>query len=273
MRTDYPRPAKIRRFNLCGAMFYVLQSTTDPTLWKIVSDTCRDRWCIPCARHRAATITANLLPLIQGKEIRMLTLTLQANATSLRAQLDKLLASFSTLRRSAVWQQHISGGAAMIEITRGRNEDHWHPHLHILVEGQFFPKQLLRAAWETASGGSYIVDLRRVWDPESVVHYVTKYATKPAHASLWKDQNALQEAMNALRGRKLLISFGTWQHFNLLTPPSTGEWTNYGHVFELDLKSRQGDLAASAILHYLTWDIHAAAGEPFYLNLAGDIPP
>lgn len=268
--------ASLRRrgaFASCGCQAWILRDATNPHNYKAIPDFCHDRWCVPCANGRAARVTANLLDHLQNRHVRFITLTLKASPDTLRARIDRLLSAFGKLRRRASWKDRVTGGAGFLEITRGREGGHWHPHLHLIVEGRYFPKQLLVDTWLELTGDSYVVDIKLIREPAIVARYVTKYASKPLDSKLLKEHAALVEAIDSLRGRKLLYAFGTWARWQLLAKPTLEGWILYGHVNELLYRSLMGDEVAHMILLVLQHSDDAFTGEIFTVDLDADPPP
>jgi len=126
---------------------------------------CRDRLCPTCAARRAYRSKGQLLKITQSmNSVRFLTLTLRSSPRTLAAAVDHLDKSFKRLRSSRIWSEHVKGGVAVLEVTWRADTRRWHPHLHVLVDGSFFPHSQLKSAWLEASGDSFIVDIRVVHD-------------------------------------------------------------------------------------------------------------
>ena len=233
----------LERFRSCGQRSFVLRSRDDPPSYKLVSATCRNRFCHACQADRGRLIAANLREKLPATQLRFLTLTVKAEGLALSAALDHLYTSFAKLRRMAIFKRHVSGGLAVLEVTWSPVSGRWHPHFHCLLQGDFFPQSQLKAAWQRATGDSYIVHIKPAGDTAGIAGYLTKYLTKSLSKGVWSDPPRLAEAMSALHGRKLLIAFGAWHRLRLLEPP-------------LDDRS---------------WDTYSAAGELLSRVLAGNI--
>ncbi len=264
---------RYRSFISCGCQAWVLRSVENPHDFKVVPDFCHDRWCVPCANGRASRISANLLEHLQDRQTRFITLTLAASDAPLRPRLDRLLASFSKLRRRRFWTDRVVGGAGFLEVTRGKSGHHWHPHLHVVVEGQYIAKEQLVQTWLEITGDSYVVDIKLVRDPGIVGRYITKYASKPLDSKLLRDPPALVEAIQALRGRKLLYAFGTWARWKLLAIPTNEAWTLFGHINELIYREASGDELAHLVLLLLQHSPDVFDGHVFQLDLQPEPPP
>ena len=163
--------------------------------------------------------------LLPNAKLRFITLTVVAADDSLADRLDHLYQSFAKLRRSRVWKTYVAGGIFVTETTFNRTTHRWHPHLHLIVEGKYFPHSELRLAWLKASGDSFICDIKPVRDRDGVGRYITAYLTKSLAANVWHDPDTLRHAMISLHGRKLLGTFGSWAKLALLKHPSQDvEW-------------------------------------------------
>lgn len=264
---------RYQSFIACGCQAWVLRSASNPIDFKVVPDFCHDRWCVPCSNGRATRITANLLERLQDRQTRFITLTLTADNRPLQDRVDRLLVAFGKLRRRNFWKDRVVGGAAFLEITRGERHTHWHPHLHMVVEGSYIAKETLALAWLQITGDSYIVKIKLVRDQRIVGRYVTKYASKPLDAKIHREPDALVEAIKALRGRKLLYAFGTWSRWQLLKLPTNDAWTLFGHINELLYREMNGDELAHLVLLLLQHSPDVFDGHVFQLDLQPEPPP
>lgn len=239
--TTLPPPSnRTRRFADCGARSVVLRNVDDPTRFKIACERCHDRFCLPCMQDRARLIVANLKAQLPYEPTRFLTLTLKHSDDPLQEQLNRLYESFTTLRRRGFWQQHVTGGIAFLELKLSRNDNRWHPHLHVLLRGSYLPQQLVRDAWLQITGDSHIIDLTMIKSPEQLYSYLTKYVTKGWDAGMYRDHARLVEAISALMHRKLLTCFGDFAHLRLLEPPTVETWVELGTLHELYILRDRG---------------------------------
>jgi hypothetical protein len=117
------------------------------------------------------------------------------------------------------------GGAAFLEVKIAKDGRTWHPHIHIIAEGGFLNQSRLSDKWKEITGDSWIVDVRYVRDRGEVIRYVAKYASKPLDATLFRSKEHLKEAMVALKGRRLCLTFGNWRGLELeKRPEDDGNW-------------------------------------------------
>ena len=251
VRTDQPDHRR-EAFADCGLQAFVLRSIDDPTRYRVAGSCCHDRFCLPCATERSCIIAGNVLDLAKDRELRFLTLTLKSNETTLKKQLDKLYVSFQALRRRAFWKRAVSGGVAFLELKRSRSTDRWHPHLHCLLEGTWIGHTDIRRAWYFITGDSFIIDIRPIHDNQHATRYVTKYASKPFNSSFVKRPDLLDEALVALRNRKLAVTFGRWRGLLLTATPDEGAWEHVASLSDVIQRAASGDDACISILASLT---------------------
>ena len=236
------------RFFSCGSHAWVMQSVDDPAHFRLACNKCRDRFCSPCANDRARQVADCLSLYAKGKELRLLTLTLRQSDLSLRDDLNRLFRSFATLRRKKQWRESQRGGVYFCEIKRRRADDGWHTHLHVLTEGVWIDRKWLSKTWLEITGDSYVVHIVPCRTAEDAARYVAKYASKGVHGSCYHNPEILRDAMVAIRGRRLLSKFGTWNDLNLKQDVAAGEWLPIDSLSRLLLRSTAGDAFATKVL-------------------------
>ena len=234
-------PSRAHDFRECGRYAYVLQSTEDPTLYRVAGSTCHDRFCVPCANSRSRTIALNVLDRLGKTECRFLTLTLQSTTESLSFLLDKLTTSFAALRRSVLWRKRVTGGVSFLELKWSSSKNRWNVHLHALLQGRYIPKNQLQSLWRKITLGSFVIDIRFVRDNDSVTQYVTKYASKPLDPSVTRNDDRLDEAVVALKRRRLATTFGAWRGVLLTPKPDEEAWNNIGTLSTVILSAEGGE--------------------------------
>lgn len=169
---------------------------------------CRQRLCPLCGKARSTKVARQLKLLVACmKDPRHLVLTVKSSDLPLTTQLDHLRNHLCKLRRSAPWALNVSGGVYVIESTWNAKTERWHPHLHVIYDGKYFPFKQLQRLWHDITGGSDIVWLRRVDDQNAACNELSKYVSKPAHLSRLPDR-CIREYHAATRGRRMLQTFG-----------------------------------------------------------------
>lgn len=248
LRAIYAPLRRLAAFATCANSRWVLRNKQDPTRFKIVLDRCHDRFCVPCAGHRQATIRHNLARYLGTEPHRFLTLTVRSLGEPLEHLLDHLYRSFRRLRHRRLWKERVRGGAAFLEITWNEPNQTWHPHLHCMLQGSYIDRPELSQLWLAATGDSHNLDLRYIRSKHDVIRYITKYATKPLPASVVHNPRALEEALHALHKRRTLLTFGAWTNWKLLADPDDKDWEIYAHLDELNYRASNDDLIAENIL-------------------------
>lgn len=242
-------------FMQCGKHAYVLQSTSDPGKYLIGGSTCHDRFCLPCGRERSRRIASNVINKLETNQARFLTLTVRSENEPLSVLMDKLTNGFTALRRTKLWTSKVTGGVAFIEIKWYKDRQRWHPHFHILVQGKYLPKAELSKLWLRITGDSSIIDIRFVKDNAHVTHYVAKYATKPMDHTVIHEPVQLREAILALKGKRLCMTFGAWQGYALTAALDGDSWVNLGLLSEVVKAATEGDPVANEALEALRIDV------------------
>lgn len=249
---------RARNFRICGSNCRIERSPSTGRV-RLRAMYCHDRFCLPCGTARAKLIARNLANKVMNgsaaNKMRLVTLTIRHTHQPLTQQIDRLLKGFRTLRRTAIWGNAQDGGAAFLEIKR-TPDGLWHPHLHVVCEGNFISQPSLRETWRGITGDSWIVDVRMIRDAEAVSGYVAKYAAKPLDPSVIENHDALQEAMTALAGRRLCNCFGSWRGYELeQKPEDPKDWEFCWHLSQFLILCKRQDQTAirwatdHAILH------------------------
>lgn len=205
--------SRIDAFCTCGAGSWVQRRELKfggGFEYRIKASCCHDRLCTPCAAVRAWKLQLALRSRMQGKRISFITLTLAGKTEGLAEKIDRLYKGFRALRAHPLWSEKVRGGVAFLEIKHSAKAGRWHPHLHIMADADFIDQGELSNAWRSITRDSFIVDIRRVKEEKQAAVYVTKYASKPLNSSFFSDSKLLDEAVIALKGRRLCFAFGDW---------------------------------------------------------------
>lgn len=232
----------------CGSYAYVLESVDRPGTFRVAGSACHDRFCVPCAQERSYTIAGNVLDAIRGKEVRFLTLTIKTDGLTLKESLAKLYKAFAALRRRRWIQRKMWGGVAFLELKWSESGNRWHPHLHCLTTGTYLAKRELSAIWHSITGDSFIVDIQRPKNDDDVARYVSKYASKPFNNTFVGRPELIDEAVVAMKGRKLAMTWGSWRGLQLTATPDDGAWEHVAPLSVVIASARAGDQAMVAIL-------------------------
>jgi hypothetical protein len=227
----------------------------NPGTYKIQCDRCRNRWCEACAKEKRFVIAANVKKNLPRCRLRFLTLTLKAVRGELKPQIERLYRSFKNFRNRSEIKKALHGGIAFLELTWNVDNRTWHPHLHVLFQGNYINKVTVKKHWLAVTNDSFIIDIREVPRPEYAVGYVTKYASKCLAASVINDHVAFKEAIIALRGVRTLFAWGCWKTWKLLAVDHTGHsWTPIRTLIDVLRDAARGDATSQQILRALKFN-------------------
>lgn len=256
-------PKRLERFAECGSLAWVQRSIENPDRHRITTNKCRDRWCEACQTEHRRTIAANLAGRLPHAPLRFITLTLRQDNKPLRERLTRLHQSFRRLRQSRCWRKHVTGGIAFLEIKLAIDNEHWHPHLHIIAAGDFMPQKVLSEAWKEATGDSHVVDIRFIRDPKTAASYVLKYAAKQLPTGIVYQRDRFDEAIAALSSTRKFNTFGDWTKLRLSKlPPDTDNWETLDSLAHMIERAKLGDVAAREILSLLRFTTDATCSDP-----------
>lgn len=251
MLATMPKPSRFERFENCGSDC-VVEYSPSRKQHRVKANYCGDRFCVPCCRARALKFQKKLASLLGDETPLFITLTLRNSREQLSKLIDHLLASFRRLRQSAVWKSRVRAGVGVIEIKRGKGGFGWHPHLHIIALGSYLPQGELSDAWRKSSGGSFIVDVQRARKTPDAAHYVTKYVSKGWTAEVARDHDSLVECIVAMRGRRLLVTFGDWYGLDPDSDdPVATDWKRVGTLDYIHAAFLRGEQWAAGVYRSL----------------------
>jgi hypothetical protein len=101
--------------------------------------------------------------------------------------------------------------------------------LHCLIYGDFIPIRHLKRQWFTITGGSDIVDIRPINDPQGASSDVARYASSPG-SLVGLDLADACELVDAMHGKRACGTWGTGRVVSLRPPRCTdkSKWQNIG---------------------------------------------
>jgi hypothetical protein len=248
-----------QRYLRCGqdAYVYALVAGGEVHRAKITRNWCKCRACYACQRRLAHTVAPRIEAIVRAMQWpTMITLTLRHDeGDSLRELLTQLQSSWLRLTRTSIWKS-VRGGVKILEVKHGDNG--WHPHLHAIVDCKWIARDALRAEWSRITGGSYMVDVRRVSDAAEAAGYVAKYTTK---TESFTDFATLTEYAAAMHGKRTMSTFGEWSKVSLARAedalpdrddPGDDTLRPYGRMSTILRAARHGDRVAMLIAAYIT---------------------
>ncbi len=243
--------SRIVNFASCGTYAYVFQSLKAPYDYRLGGSSCKDRFCVPCAKDRSRVIATNVLDALQNKPVRFLTLTLKTNDGPLSTQIDRLYSCFTALRNRRFWRKRVYGGCAFTEVKWSTASKGWNVHIHCLLHGLYLPKSDIWRAWHKITGDSMIVDIKLVKDEKAIGRYITKYVSKPIDNSFLNRTELFDELLTSMLGRRLCITFGDWRGIKLTASPEPGNWINIGSFHDVLQSAYDGDVEALAAIRQI----------------------
>lgn len=255
---------RVVRFCACGAASYVEWSPSRQK-HRVKAFHCGDRFCLPCAQTRAVKVKENLMKWTENEKVQFDTFTLRASDDTLATMLTRIIRCFSKVRESVLWRVGVKAGAYVVEIKLGEGSGKWHVHLHVLTIGKGVVQRELRKEWERVTGDSFIVDVQDLSHREEGVRYVAKYATKGWTQEVLQHPDALRECVIALRGRRLLGTFGEWRGRKLEGDDGAErDWRMVGSVRHVFAEALRGERWAIGVWRSLGLTVHDVEGNPVF---------
>ena len=178
---------------------------------------CKDRLCPQCAKRRSLKVFGQLSKVLNdlrqyNYKYLFITLTLRnCRRCDLDDTLHNLSKGFSKFIKTKYFKSDIFLGAfRSTEITRNREQDTFHPHLHLLVavkdsyfkksNKNYVKKEDLIKVWRRSLNIDYdpICDIRAVKNEEKVSFELSKYVTKGSDFLYKDDERTTDELVELL---------------------------------------------------------------------------
>lgn len=236
----------------CGQSHLVLESLKKVIL---IPYQCNNRLCPTCNSRKSVdrflrafrTLAKKTNPMLSRMNPRSAVLTIRnIPALLLREGLTSMLAAWKRLRdREQEWKNRVNGYIWNAEVTYNAKEDTWHPHIHLLWDGVYWPRQSFSERWSSyaAHRGLHADPKRSVWirkafvldqlpngktyrrtdlrSPQDILHAlleVTKYQIKIPKT---KDGTRFLELHLGLFQHRMFGSAGNLKILTDQKPPST----------------------------------------------------
>lgn len=244
------------RIGLCGQKGFVwIDQSTGKA--RLICQTCKDRFCSRCRVRRAGVVARAIEKRIEGKPALFITLTQRVSGVELSESIATLVNAFRSLRKLDDWKVRVKGGVAFIETKWSERANGWHTHLHMIAESAFFPVPVLIERWKKVTGGSSVVDVKRIDSVRGAASYVAGYAGKAIDDSIFASESRLRSAMEGLAHRRQFMTFGSWHGKSLLkSNPETKSWSPLDSVASLLYDADRGAPGALAALANLCGGIN-----------------
>lgn len=198
---------------------------------KINANRCRLRWCYFCSEARQSFITNQITPwFTAASKPKLLTLTVRSSTEPLKNQIDFLYKSFAKLRRRKFVADRLYGGIWFFQVTLSQKTGLWHPHIHALIDSEYMEHKQLMTLWEKITGGSRVVHIRAVHNPERTLQHNARYAARPSSLVDLPMGKAIELFM-AFNGRRICGSWGTAKSlsFRPAKPEDHEKWHSLGN--------------------------------------------
>jgi hypothetical protein len=173
----------------------------------MAENSCSVRVCPHDSRRRSLILSARLEKFLIGKTGLRYAVLAERNSGDLASGLASLWEAWTRLRRSVRWKRKVRGCIVALEVTYNREEQTWHPHLNVLMEGEYFPFEELNQAWIEATERCGRTSFIRAADAGTVRELI-KYVTKIA--DLLGDPGALDEFLTAVFRKRLVRAYGSF---------------------------------------------------------------
>ena len=250
---------RARRIESCCDRGALYLSGDDPPDVRVWVHRCYDRLCPLCSGYRSRTVRGQLeIVLLSCTVAHHMVLTLKADPNrTLSDSLNELKRCFRVLRQTVDWKLRIKGGAYVIEITRNRETQTWHPHLHILYSGNDYPHNLLSDQWKAITEGSFVVWIARATREQA--GHLSKYCGKPANLHSWP-HSAVVEYATSTTNLRMVQTFGSLYDLKLSDADKKPKRTHATHRIsfrELRHLTATGNPVATRILKCIC-DRHVA---------------
>ena len=137
----------------------------------------------------------------------------------------------------------------MIEVTRNKLRGEWHPHIHIVVDGNYIPQRALLGEWQKVCQGAKVVDIRKVHSARKAAEYMASYVAKSSDAgSIAED--ALWEWARSVQSMRMLQTFGNarGRKLELEAAKRPDDWARIADGNALARAAVQGMTEADALL-------------------------
>jgi hypothetical protein len=211
---DRDGSTRAAKFSFCRTSAYFVRHRVSGEV-RVASSRCKLRWCPLCIRTKRFILVTTIVPWLKAAvKPKFLTLTLKHSNAPLDHQIRSLYAFSRNLRRRPWFKKRCKGGIWFFQLTQNKDDNTWHPHLHILCEGHYIPQRELSDVWLDVTGNSKIVHIEAVKDVKKAADYVARYATAPCRLSDYSVEDAT-EIFDALHGMRICGTFGTGRKIKL----------------------------------------------------------
>ena len=180
---------------------------------KITTKYCKNRWCLVCARIKTATIINHYLPVInQFIDKQFVTLTVpNVRNEDLRTTIELMQKQFTKIKDGRKLRGKVKG-MRKLEVTYNPKRNTYHPHYHLIVDGEEIGNIILKEWLRLFPNAKRIAQDIKKADDKSVLELL-KYATKIiSHDTINKTRivylRALDNILFALKRKRTFQCYG-----------------------------------------------------------------
>lgn len=174
---------------------------------KITSRYCNQRWCLVCNRIRTAKLMNGYLPALgRMEDPQFVTLTVPNVAgEDLKVTIEQMTRTFrqclDVMRKRGVNPD----GLRKSEVTVNEVTQWYHPHFHLIVDGEENARQLVKLWLQHNPNSSPIAqDVRPCTDAQELFKYFTKLLTKSGQFL----PEQMDVIFRAMKGKRVYQPFG-----------------------------------------------------------------
>jgi hypothetical protein len=122
------------------------------------------------------------LPALEKfKNAKILTLTLKRRGSNLKEDLDRLGDCLQRFKKTKDWKENVSAYFGSKEVVDGN------VHAHIIINSRFWDQKDISKLWKEITGEDFIVDIRKLKNPEKAIKEVFKYIVKDTNKKTLKE--------------------------------------------------------------------------------------
>lgn len=199
--------------------YYCCDTVAEKSNGETASLYCDARWCLVCNRIRSAKMINAYLPVLESwNDKYFVTLTIPNVPVDRLGDAIKTMQKEFTLVKNQFWQQYRRKqradklvGLRKLECTYNPDRDDYHPHYHVIIEGEQNARDLL-AEWLRRFPGARDIaqDVRKADDASvrEMFKYFTKLITKASSGESMVLPEQLDVMFRVLRGKRTFQSFG-----------------------------------------------------------------
>ena len=145
---------------------------------------------------------------------RFLNLTERDNDDPLSVRMDRITAALRKLRHTKAWKRHVKGGVMVWEVTRNVEKGTWHPHVHLIIDGEYWDQAEIHKAWKECLGGDGGVRIEACHDRVRSARYLAKYLAKDTEVAYWPAET-IRDFATGMHRRRLIATFGSMHKLNV----------------------------------------------------------